>query len=986
MGFGFFSKYRTQHTIVTQGQVGSTTRNLGSGFVHFAQLSTSTSAQSEAGGSLEYVTGNTGANPATQSLLNTTSISFDQTKAKMFLGSYSTTSNSVNNNTTIDNPMAFGALNNPTQRSFTYNSSSALSPITRTLQYINHRPDLVLVGSTVDVDGVTTQKIPYYVNAIGMNVGAGTTPTNVTTITGSWPPNMKYVSFTQSNSITTIPKFPKSLQYFYCLTNGIGSLLMPLLSDCASNMIMIQTGQVLGNGIGVGLNGGMAFSANTIIDLTNFTSLQGLSFSTSNITNITYPINKLKYLILDSCTGLVSSKILESINNVITNNQGIQCIVFGSTKTFKREFADGDLPTGLTHLNIYNNRIKGINFTIKTARPNLTAIALGNLSSLVDGTGNNSASNSTAAGSAVNENGGAGGTGGNNSNGSNASSSLTSAGGGGGGGSLSSGAVTRNGGNGAKGLIQITYTSGTTDVVTTSNTTGTFSVPAGITRLFVECWGAGGGGAGRPSSPNGGAAGGGGGAYACDYVTVTPSTVYNYTIGAAGSGGVGQAKGGNGGNTFFNAGAEVKAQGGFGGTTANTVTTLGGQISGCTGAIKFAGGNSSARTSTNGGCGGGSGAGSCGTKNAIKNINISGATHITNIDVSNSLCSNLILPSHLTGCTVLNLGGNNLDTTVNTSLWNQITGMTNLTQLTLSTQGNSSNTPTAQQGQNSTNGFGNNRDFSSLTGLTQLWIQNSGFGGSLKVPAAMTSFASGFNTITGITITGGVWSNATLFNSIGDSNLNFDFTKLTSVQDLYFSQNSTVTKINLSGRTSTNVWGINTTSSRYVLLLKNNSALKSIIFPSSTSSIQLKVATSIGNTFDISNNPLLTGVTNLDKVNYVTLTTTGVRTFNANACALNMTFPIGVNNFLPSVINIQDNGMSQANVNSTIDNMYSGRTKWNTTTVSKSLNIAGTNAAASGTYQAPSGFVLGSNDGTPASQKEKLYVLVNNYAWTITYN
>lgn len=37
-----------------------------------------------------------------------------------------------------------------------------------------------------------------------------------------------------------------------------------------------------------------------------------------------------------------------------------------------------------------------------------------------------------------------------------------------------------------------------------------------------------------------------------------------------------------------------------------------------------------------------------------------------------------------------------------------------------------------------------------------------------------------------------------------------------------------------------------------------------------------------------------------------------------------------------------------------------------------------------GTYQAPSGFIQNSDNGTPASAMEKLYVIVKNYRWTIT--
>ncbi|GEM_PF-5224177 len=50
------------------------------------------------------------------------------------------------------------------------------------------------------------------------------------------------------------------------------------------------------------------------------------------------------------------------------------------------------------------------------------------------------------------------------------------------------------------------------------------------------------------------------------------------------------------------------------------------------------------------------------------------------------------------------------------------------------------------------------------------------------------------------------------------------------------------------------------------------------------------------------------------------------------------------------------------------------------------LNIAkfwGVNAEPSGVYQAPNGFIKGVNNGTPATPKEKIYVIVNNYGWTV---
>lgn len=44
------------------------------------------------------------------------------------------------------------------------------------------------------------------------------------------------------------------------------------------------------------------------------------------------------------------------------------------------------------------------------------------------------------------------------------------------------------------------------------------------------------------------------------------------------------------------------------------------------------------------------------------------------------------------------------------------------------------------------------------------------------------------------------------------------------------------------------------------------------------------------------------------------------------------------------------------------------------------------NSAPTGTYQAPSGYIQGSDNGTPASALEMIYVLTKQYYWTITVN
>ena len=72
-------------------------------------------------------------------------------------------------------------------------------------------------------------------------------------------------------------------------------------------------------------------------------------------------------------------------------------------------------------------------------------------------------------------------------------------------------------------------------VTTTYSTSGsyTFTVPAGVTSVTVECWGGGGNGGNRTS--NGTTGGGGGGAYARSVISVVPGSTYDVRVGTGGS-------------------------------------------------------------------------------------------------------------------------------------------------------------------------------------------------------------------------------------------------------------------------------------------------------------------------------------------------------------------------------------------------------------------------------------------------------------------
>lgn len=66
-----------------------------------------------------------------------------------------------------------------------------------------------------------------------------------------------------------------------------------------------------------------------------------------------------------------------------------------------------------------------------------------------------------------------------------------------------------------------------------------------------------------------------------------------------------------------------------------------------------------------------------------------------------------------------------------------------------------------------------------------------------------------------------------------------------------------------------------------------------------------------------------------------------------------------------------------------VNNLYNNRSLFSSGP--KSFNCPNVmRVAISGIYQAPAGFVKGSADGTPANDRERIYVLVENYNWVFT--
>lgn len=149
----------------------------------------------------------------------------------------------------------------------------------------------------------------------------------------------------------------------------------------------------------------------------------------------------------------------------------------------------------------------------------------------------------------------------------------------------------------------------TPTVTTYTSGSGNWTCPAGVTSVYVECWGTG-GASGLPTyggGKKGCAGGGGGGAYAASTVAVTPGNSYAYAIGQYS------------GNTTFNSTTVVAARG----SNAPNITGgagaggAGGTVAASTGTIRYAGGaggagyHNSSTVKYNGG-GGGGGAGSTG--------------------------------------------------------------------------------------------------------------------------------------------------------------------------------------------------------------------------------------------------------------------------------------------------------------------------------------------------------------------------------------
>lgn len=111
----------------------------------------------------------------------------------------------------------------------------------------------------------------------------------------------------------------------------------------------------------------------------------------------------------------------------------------------------------------------------------------------------------------------------------------------------------------------------------TSGTAQTYTKPANVSSILVECVGGGAGAGGVASSLTNGAVGGGGGsgAYCRKYIASAAST-YTYTVGAGGAAGTAGANNGSNGtaSTFTDGGSINMSAGGGGFGAGQTATTM----------------------------------------------------------------------------------------------------------------------------------------------------------------------------------------------------------------------------------------------------------------------------------------------------------------------------------------------------------------------------------------------------------------------------
>jgi hypothetical protein len=350
-------------------------------------------------------------------------------------------------------------------------------------------------------------------------------------------------------------------------------------------------------------------------------------------------------------------------------------------------------------------------------------------------------------------------------------------------------------------------------------------------------------------------------------------------------------------------------------------------------------------------------------RHVFQTVNVSGLTGATTIDLTNSKIEFVTLPVN-TVCTALYLGGNALTIANNPNIISQIRAMTGITDLRFST-GTSGTTDSNCGALGAVNVDNLN--------LATFIATNGSLSGvcQIKGTNVLTLWVNHNPLLTSLLSSTGVFPGTLNLQLHQCPLLNFDFLQLRnfSVMNATNIGNTVVDLSNVGSATIT------------TFSLSGCANLTEVRFPTTPLNIAFNISQ-----VSLFDNPNLSSLPNVENMKFLT-GSSSTKNFYAYNCALNITFPFGTNEFTPPRINIQNNGMSVANVDATITNIYNNRGKWVPFSVGggKQLIIGGTNASPTGIFQAPAGFSLGVSDGTPASVKEMLYVLNQNYGFAVSY-
>ena len=165
--------------------------------------------------------------------------------------------------------------------------------------------------------------------------------------------------------------------------------------------------------------------------------------------------------------------------------------------------------------------------------------------------------------------------------------------------------------------------------------TSTFTVPAGVTSINIEAWGAGGAGGGATGTNSAGGGGAGGGFARRNNFNVTPGATYTVTVGA---GGIGSRNNGTaGGSSSVTNGATtiLLAVGGKGASTATMNNSFTGGATALTtgnlnfsGALNYYGGKGGEGVTSTGSSGGGGGSSAGTGSNGNSGVNQTGGSAV----------------------------------------------------------------------------------------------------------------------------------------------------------------------------------------------------------------------------------------------------------------------------------------------------------------------------------------------------------------------